>query len=199
MLMSVSSNMFAGVGSLSQPANGLVSSDTIIQRDWNRFRSQTQPLIDKLAMNDNSLVERAEADTANLAERSREQIAQVNGRRIGTLSPAQQRMVQQAISSGSASSAASTVTGAAIQQRDMNDNARNAAMGYANTLGNQGMAMVTNAEALKTQRDAQNKANSKGFMSSALGLVGTIGGGMMGGPLGASIGGAIGSGIGGSM
>lgn len=170
----------------------------ITQADWNRFRSQSKPLIDKLGEFDNTLVEQAERSVTGLAERSRDQIAQVNGRRLSKLSPAQQRLVTQSINSGAASTAASTVSNAAIQQRDINDIARVQAMGFANALGNQGVSLMSSAEAMKAQREAQNKANKKGFMSSALGLVGTVGGAWFG-PVGASIGGAIGSGIGGSI
>lgn len=174
-------------------------SNAITQADWNRFRTETLPMIDRLTTADRSIVEGAERLTANLAERSNEQIAKVNGRRLSRLSPAQQRLITQTINADSAGTAAATLTGAEIQQRDVNDAARNNAMGFANALGSQGVALLSNAEAMKAQRDAQNKANKKGFMSSALGLVGTIGGAMIGGPVGASIGGAIGSGIGGSI
>ncbi len=178
---------------------GPMDSNAITQADWNRFRSQSKPLIDKLGEFDNTLVGQAERSVTGLAERSRDQIAQVNGRRLSKLSPAQQRLVTQSINSGAASTAASTVSNAAIQQRDINDNARVQAMGFANALGNQGIGLMSSAEAMKAQREAQNRANKRGFMSSALGLVGTIGGAMIGGPLGASIGGAFGSGIGGSI
>lgn len=181
----------------SQVQNTPMDSNAITQADWNRFRSQSKPLIDRLGEFDNTLVEQAEQSVTGLAERSRDQIAQVNGRRLSTLSPAQQRLVTQSINSGAASTAASTISNAAIQQRDINNIARVQAMGFANALGNQGVSLMSSAEAMKAQREAQNKANKKGFMSSALGLVGTVGGAMVGGPVGASIGGAIGSGIGG--
>lgn len=182
----------------NQTYSGPMDSNAITQADWNRFRSQSKPLIDKLGEFDNTLVDQAEQSVTGLAERSRDQIAQVNGRRLSKLSPAQQRLVTQSINSGAASTAASTVSNAAIQQRDLNDTARVQGMGFANALGNQGVSLMSNAEAMKAQREAQNKANRKGFMSSSLGLVGTIAG-SIGGPLGASIGGAIGSGIGGSI
>ncbi|MFN3898884.1 MAG: hypothetical protein ACK4ML_00775 [Alishewanella aestuarii] len=174
-------------------------SNAITQADWNRFRTETLPMIDRLTTTDRSIVEGAERSIANLAERSNEQIAKVNGRRLSQLSPAQQRLITQTVNADSAGTAAATLTGAEIQQRDVNDAARNNAMGFANALGNQGIGLLSNAEAMKTQREAQNRANKKGFMSSALGLVGTIGGAMIGGPVGASIGGAIGSSIGGSI
>lgn len=181
----------------NQTYSGPMDSNAIAQADWNRFRSQSLPLVERLGEYDDSLVTQAEQSVAGLAERSRDQIAQVNGRRLSKLSPAQQRLVTQSINSGAASTAASTVSNAAIQQRDINDTARVQAMGFANALGNQGVSLMSNAEAMKAQREAQNKANKKGFMSSALGLVGTVAGGMIGGPVGASIGGAIGSGLGG--
>ena len=176
-----------------------MDSNRIAQADWNRFRSQNVPLIERLSANDTSIVDQAEKSVGNIAQRSNEQIAQVNGRRLSRLTPAQLRLVQQNVNASSAGTAASTVSNAAIQQRDINDSSRVQAYGFANALGNQGVSLMSNAEAMKANRDAQNKANSKGFMSSALGLVGTVGGFMVGGPVGASIGGAIGTGIGGSI
>jgi ElaB/YqjD/DUF883 family membrane-anchored ribosome-binding protein len=175
------------------------SSVAITQADWARFRSNSLPMIDQLANGDNQLVEQAERQVDNLAERSHQQIEQVNGRRLSRLSPAQQRLISQSISASSAGTAASTITDAGIQQRELNNMSRSKALGFANAIGNQGIGLLSSAEAMKAQRDAHNKANRKGFMSSALGMIGTVAGGFFGGPLGASIGGAIGTGIGGKI
>lgn len=171
----------------------------IMQKDWVKFRDNFLPMIDKLTKFDNGLVERAEKDTANLAEQSRQQIAQVNGRRLSKLSPAQQRMLSQNINAGAAGTASAVISDAALRQRDILDAGRMTAYGFANDIANQGIGLMSQAEGLKANREAQNKANKKSFMSSALGMVGTVTGGIMGGPLGASIGGALGSAVGGGI
>jgi hypothetical protein len=171
--------------------------ESITQGEWNRFRERATPMIEKLSRNSTGIVDSADKEGASLLSRTQRQIAQVNGRRIGTMTAAQQRHLQNQLAGGAAATSASNSTNARLMQRDINDANVVDAYNYANTIGNQGLSVLTGGTNMKLQREAQNKANSKSFMSSALGMVGTVAGGMMGGPVGASLGGAIGSAVGG--
>jgi hypothetical protein len=113
------------------------------------------------------------------------------------MTPAQQRMVKNALAGGASASAATSSTAARLAERDIADGAMVESYNRANQLGNTGLNMLTQGTSMRDQRIASNKANSRSFLSSALSMVGTIGGAMIGGPVGASIGGAIGGAIGG--
>lgn len=171
--------------------------EAITQAEWSRVRAKALPLINQMATPDNDLVEAADKEGAALLGRTQQQIEQVNGRRIGTMSAAQRRHINNTLMSGSTATSATNSTAARLAQRDFNNEKAVTAYNYANAITNQGLSTLTQGNNMKMQREAQNKANSKSFMSSMLGMVGTVAGGMMGGPVGAAIGGAVGSGIGG--
>jgi hypothetical protein len=173
------------------------SPEAIAQGEWNRFKERAMPMIEKLGKPSNTIAQAADKEGAELLARTQQQIDQANGRRIGTMTAAQRRHIQNTLAGGAAATSASNSTNARLMQRDINDANTVDAYNYANTIGNQGLSVLTGGTNMKLQREAQNKANSKSFMSSALGMVGTVAGGMIGGPVGASLGGAIGSAVGG--
>jgi hypothetical protein len=169
----------------------------ITQAEWLKYQSKVMPMIENHAKYDNSASKRVDAHGASLVERTEGQIRIANGRRIGTMTPAQQRMVKNALAGGASASAATSSTAARLSERDIADGAMVESYNRANQLGNTGLSMLTQGTNMRDQRIASNKANKKSFMSSALSLVGTVAGGMIGGPIGASLGGAIGGAIGG--
>jgi hypothetical protein len=179
----------------------------LTQSQWAQYQANYSPINTRLTelAGDTSIIDAAKTNVSGLAERSQQQIAQVTGRRLSSMSPAQQRSIRDRLASTSSVDGASTLRSATLAQRDVKNEAMSGSLDIAAQLNNQSLSALSQVDSMKAQRDAQNAANKKsakgGFMSMLGTVVGGAAGFMMGGPMGAaagaSLGGSAGSMLGG--
>lgn len=199
--MSLNTSMVARLAGISTAPQA--DSSTLTQRQWADFRRYNSPVIDRLkeASNDTSIVDAAVKRAGNIESINRNQINRVTGRRVSSMSPAQQRAVKDRLAAGAAGDGASSIYSARLAQRDVNNAAVDSAMDIAATMDGQALSALSNSDAMKMSRDAQNAANARAARGGFLSTLGTVAGGaigfMYGGPqgaaLGASLGGSAGS------
>lgn len=176
-----------------------MDSAALTQAQWQQYQQNYAPMNKRLMelADDTSIVDSARRRTIGLAERSAEQVNLVTGRRLSSMSPAQRRSIRDRLASQTATDTAATMQTATVAQRDVRQAAMNGSLDIAGALNNQALSSLSQVDAMKAQRDAQNAANKKaakgGFMSTLGSIAGTAIGFAVGGPMGAAAGAQIGS------
>lgn len=177
---------------------------TLTQAQWQQYQSNYSPINKRMMelADDTSIIDAAKSRLGGLAEQSTQQIAQVTGRRLSSMSPAQRRSIRDRLASTVSTDGASSMQTATLAQRDLNNAAMSGSLDIAAQLNNQAMSSLSQVDAMKATRDAQNaaakKASKGGFLSTLGTLAGAGIGFMVGGPMGASAGASLG-GAAGSM
>lgn len=175
-----------------------MDSAALTQAQWQQYQQNYAPMNKRLMelADDTSIIDAARKRTTGLAERSSQQIDLVTGRRLSSMSPAQRRSIRDRLASQTSTDTAATMQTATVAQRDVRQAAMNGSLDIAGALNNQALASLSQVDAMKAQRDAQNAANKKaakgGFMSTLGTVAGSVIGAFVGGPAGAAAGAQIG-------
>jgi hypothetical protein len=205
MRLSTGSSPVQRPTSASAAPTGAVDSAGLTQAQWAQYQSNYSPVNARMMelADDTSIVDAAKQRIGGIAERSQAQIAQVTGRRLSSMSPAQRRAIRDRLATVSSTDSAATMHSATIAQRDLNNAAMSSSLDTAAQLNNQAISAMSQVDAMKAERDAKNAAAKKaakgGFMSTLGTIVGGAAGFMMGGPMGASLGASLGGSVGGGL
>ena len=164
------------------------------------FNQTTQPVIDTLYEDTKSteIIDRAEVEASQLADRSKTTQRHVQDYDMGSLLPSQRAAQARQNSMATTKAGTAIRTKGEIDQVAQRQAARTQLLGMAEQLQSSGTASISSAMQAKRQRDAAYE-QAKAQHGSQIGSIAGAAVGAIGGPAGMAIGASLGGAAGGMM